>query len=398
MPGVHAERFNVQALERAGPEIELSVVMPCLNEAGTVGTLVEKVISTLREHGITGEVIVADNGSTDGSQAIAEDRGARVVHIEARGYSNALRGGITHARGNYVLVGDADGSYDFSHIPRFLERLRAGYDLVVGNRFKGSIAPGAMPFLHRYVGVPVLSAIARVLYRSPCGDHHCGLRAFRKSSFERLDLHAAGWEFNSEMIARACIFGLNICEVPTTLSPALRGRSSHLNTFSAGWQHLRTMLLYCPRFTFIYPGVLMMLLGLVAIILLIPGPRVVAGIRFNVITMAYAGTAVIVGSQGVMLGILARVYGISRGIFPENALLGKITRSSPLETGLILAAVLISIGVVGTALPLVSWTAQGFAFSSPLKILRALIPYMVCLAIGFQVALFSFFLSILRMR
>ena len=398
MPKVHAEKYWLHSVEQADPEIELSVVMPCLNEAKTIGPLVEKVRQTMLEHGITGEIIIADNGSTDGSPAIAEELGACVVPVETRGYSNALRGGIAKAGGKYVLIGDSDGSYDFSHIPRFVERLREGYDLVVGNRFKGGIAPGAMPPLHRYLGVPVMSAIARLLFRSPCGDHHCGLRAFRKSSFERLDLRADGWEFNSEMIARASILHMRICEVPTTLSPDGRGRPAHLKTFSAGWQHLRTMLLYCPRFTFIYPGVVMMILGLAVMLLLIPGPRNIAGIRFNIITMAYAAASIIVGFQGIMLGILAKVYGTSKGIFSEDALFTRITRSSPLEPGLFLAAVLIFIGIIGTIIPLVSWTAQGFAFTSPLPVLRSIIPSMVCLAIGCQVVLFSFFLGILRIR
>jgi glycosyltransferase involved in cell wall biosynthesis len=398
MPRLHVERLYPHTVARAEPEIELSVVMPCLNEAKTLGTLVEKARRTLLEHGIAGEIIIADNGSTDGSQAIAENLGARVVTVETRGYSNALRGGIANARGKYVLVGDSDGSYDFSHIPRFLEQLREGYDLVIGNRFKGGIAPGAMPALHRYVGVPIMSTIAHIMYRSPCGDHHCGLRAFKKSSFERLNLHADGWEFNSAMIARASILGMSITEVPTTLSPDGRERPSHLHSFSAGWQHLRTMLLYSPRFTFIYPGFFMMIFGLVTLTLLIPGPRIIAGIKFNVITMAYAAAAVIVGFQGVMLGILAKFHGISRGIFPEDAVFSRMTRSSPLEPGLILAAVLIFIGLLGAIIPLVSWTAQGFAFSSPLRVLRTIIPSMVSLAMGCQVVLFSFFLNILRMR
>lgn len=398
MGTARAQDWDRYAGQAANSQIEISIVMPCLNEAKTVGDSVKSALDTLSENNIPGEVIVADNGSTDGSQAIALGLGARVVPVATRGYSNALRGGIASARGRYVLIGDPDGSYDFSHIPRFLERLREGYDLVVGNRFKGGIAPGAMKPLHQYVGVPVMSAIARILFRSPCGDHHCGLRAFRKTSFERLDLHADGWEFNSEMIARASILGMKITEVPTTLAPDGRGRPPHLRTFSAGWQHLRMMLLYSPRFVFLYPGILMMIFGLAWMALLLPGPRFILGVRFNTISMLYAAAAIIIGFQGIVFGILARIYGIGQGLFPDNPRLSRLTRSSPLEPGLAVAALLILAGLVGAVFPLVSWTGQGFTLSDPFEALRVLIPSIACLVLGFQVLLCSFFLSIVRLR
>jgi len=398
MGTAHARDWDRYAGQAANPQIEISIVMPCLNEAKTVGDSVKSALDTLSKNSIPGEVIVADNGSTDGSQTIALDLGARVVPVPTRGYSNALRGGIAAARGKYVLIGDPDGSYDFSHIPRFLEKLREGYDLVVGNRFKGGIAPGAMKPLHQYVGVPVMSAIARILFRSPCGDHHCGMRAFRKSSFERLDLHADGWEFNSEMIARASILGMKITEVPTTLAPDGRGRSPHLRTFSAGWQHLRMMLLYSPRFIFLYPAILMMIFGLAWMAMLLPGPLFILGIRFNTISMLYAAAAIIAGFQGIIFGILAKIYGIGQGIFPDNPRLSRFARSSPLEPGLAVAAFLILTGLVGAILPLVSWTEQGFTLSDPFEALRILIPAITCLVLGFQVLLCSFFLSIVRLR
>ncbi len=398
MTKMQARKLEFLKTEEPTAAIELSVVLPCLNEARTLGKSVEEALRTLVEHGISGEVIVADNGSTDGSPAIAECLGARVVHVETRGYSNALRGGISEARGRYVLIGDPDGSYDFTHIPRFVERLREGCDLVVGNRFKGGIAPGAMKPLHQYVGVPVMSAIARILFRSPCGDHHCGLRAFRKESFERLDLRADGWEFNSEMIARASILGMKITEVPTTLAPDGRGRPPHLRTFSAGWQHLRMMLLYSPRFIFFYPGILMMAFGIFTMSMLMSGPRFIAGIRLNTISMLYAAAGLIIGCQCIIFGTLAKIYGISQGIFPNNSRLSRLTRSSPLEPGLIVAAVLIFTGILGAFVPLVSWTTQGFILSAPFEALRILIPSVACLIVGCQVILFSFFLSILRMR
>ncbi len=398
MSSIQASNLDLNTLEIADPEIELSIVMPCLNEAGTLGASVETTQRTLRENGICGEVIVADNGSTDGSQAIANAMGARVVPVRTRGYSNALRGGIAQARGKYVLIGDPDGSYDFSHIPRFMEQLRAGYDLVVGNRFKGGIAPGAMKPLHRYVGVPIMSGIARVLFRSPCGDHHCGLRAFKKSSFERLDLRADGWEFNSEMIARASILGMKITEVPTTLAPDGRNRPPHLRTFSAGWQHLRMMLLYSPRFIFLYPGIIMIAIGIIDMAYLITGPKFIVGIRLNIIAMLYGAAALITGFQGIVLGILALLYGINHGIFPDDPRLSRLMRSSPLEPGIAAASVLILAGLLGAVVPLISWTAQGFVLAAPLESLRILIPAVACLVVGCQVLLFSFFLSILRMR
>ncbi len=395
---IHAENLDFDEAEREQPELELSVVMPCLNEAKTLGAAVDEARNTLAACGIVGEVIVADNGSTDGSQAIAEHLGARVVPVKTRGYSNALRGGIAAARGKYVLIGDPDGSYDFTHIPRFMTRLREGYDLVVGNRFKGGIAPGAMKPLHRYLGVPVMSAIARILFRSPCGDHHCGLRAFKKSSFERLDLYADGWEFNSEMIARASLLRMKITEVPTTLKPDGRGRPPHLRSFSAGWQHLRMMLLYSPRFIFIYPGIAMMALGIVTMAMLAGGPWFIGAIRLNIIAMLYAAAAVIVGFQGIVSGILAIIYGVDHGIFPGNTRLSRFTRSLPPDSGLVPAAVLILAGIFGAFVPLVSWTAQGFFLKEPLEMLRILIPSVACIVLGCQVILSSFFLGVLRMR
>jgi len=397
MRTIHAQDLDLRAADE--PEVELSIVMPCLNEARTVGASVEEVRRTLIANSIPGEIIVADNGSTDGSQKIAETLGARVIPVKTRGYSNALQGGIAKARGRYVLIGDPDGSYDFTHIPRFLEKLRKGFDLVVGNRFKGGIAPGAMKPLHRYIGVPIMSAIARILFRSPCGDHHCGLRAFNKSSFERLDLRGNGWEFNSEMIARASILGMKITEVPTTLAPDGRGRPPHLRSFSAGWQHLRMMLLYSPRFIFFYPGTLIILFGLITMAMLMTGPWFIGSIRLNIITMLYAAAAVIVGSQGLMFGVLAKIYGMSQGIFPASPWLVRITRSSPLENRLMLTGILmIVIGLLGAVIPLISWSAQGFILEAPLEALRILIPSITCVMVGCQVILFSFFLSILRMR
>ncbi|WP_076346094.1 glycosyltransferase family 2 protein [Paludisphaera borealis] len=251
--------------ESGGDELELSVVMPCLNEARTVGLCIEKALRAMREGNVRGEVVIADNGSTDGSQQIARDLGARVVDVPRKGYGHALRAGIQAARGRYVIMGDSDDSYDFSALAPFVERLRDGYDLVMGNRFRGGIRPGAMPWLHRYVGNPVLTGILNVLYRSPIGDAHCGLRGFRKDSCDRLGLSATGMEFASEMVVRASVSRQRIAEVPIVLHPDGRDRPPHLRSFRDGWRHLRYLLLCAPTFLFVIPGLILTLLGLAAI-------------------------------------------------------------------------------------------------------------------------------------
>src|SRR5216683_5320693 len=247
----------------AGDAIELSVVMPCLNESATVGTCVKKALGAMARHGIHGEVIVADNGSTDGSPRIAAEQGARVVPIETRGYGSALRGGIAAARGRFVLMGDADDSYDFTQLNAYVGKLREGYDLVMGNRFQGGILPGAMPPLHRYLGNPVLTGIGRLFFKSPVGDFHCGLRGFRKEAIEGLRLRTLGMEYAGEMIVKASAFGLRITEIPTTLSPDRRDHAPHLRTWRDGWRHLRFLLLYSPRWLFLYPGIALFALGII---------------------------------------------------------------------------------------------------------------------------------------
>jgi glycosyltransferase involved in cell wall biosynthesis len=257
---------------------ELSVVLPCLNERETVGTCVQKAVAALEHAGVHGEVIVADNGSTDGSIEIAQSAGARVVHVEHRGYGNALRGGIQAAHGTYVLMADSDDSYDFAHIPRFLEQLREGSDLVMGNRFLGGIRNGAMPPLHRYLGNPVLTAIGRRFFHSPSRDFHCGIRAFRKDSYDRMDIRSTGMEFASEMVVKASLLRMRVSEVPTTLSPDGRSHPPHLRTWHDGWRHLRFLLMYSPRWLFLYPGAGSIVIGLATCIWLLPGPQRVGNV------------------------------------------------------------------------------------------------------------------------
>ena len=300
------------------PQIELSVVMPCLNEQETVGVCVRKAIASLRDAGIRSEVIVADNGSTDGSIEIAQAEGARVVNIGEKGYGNALKGGILASRGQYVLMADSDDSYNFSHIPLFLEQLRTGSDLVMGNRFRGGIERQAMPFLHRYLGNPVLTGIGRLFFRSPCGDFHCGIRGFRKDSFVRMAIRSTGMEFASEMVVKASLLQMKVSEVPTTLSPDGRSRAPHLRTWRDGWRHLRFLLMYSPRWLFLYPGVVLMLSGLMGCALLLPGRRVFHGIGFDVHTLLYAFVSVLLGFQLIAFATFTKVFAITEGLLPED--------------------------------------------------------------------------------
>src|SRR5256714_522661 len=297
---------------------EVSVLMPCLNEAETLGTCINKAKASLKSLGVNGEVIIADNGSTDGSQEIARSLGARVVNVERRGYGNALMRGIATAHGKYVIMGDADDSYDFTNLGPFLEKLRAGYDLVMGNRFMGGIKPGAMPPLHRYLGNPVLTGIGRIFFKSPAGDFHCGLRGFRREAVLGLDLRTTGMEFASEMVVKSTLHKLRISEVPTALQPDGRSRPPHLRSWSDGWRHLRFLLLYSPRWLFLYPGALLMAAGLVAGLILLQGPVVVAGVGFDAQTLLYTAAAVILGFQAVAFAVFTKVFAISEGLLPED--------------------------------------------------------------------------------
>ena len=276
---------------------EVSVVMPCLNEAETLAVCIQKARACLADNGVSGEIIIADNGSTDGSQSIAEAGGARLVPVEAKGYGSALMGGIAAACGRFVIMADADDSYDFSALMPFIEKLRAGCDFVIGNRFKGGIAPGAMPPLHRYLGNPVLSGLGRLFFLCPAGDLHCGLRGFSRDAFERMKLQTTGMEFASEMVVKATLLGLRIAEVPTTLSPDGRSRPPHLRSWRDGWRHLRFMLLFSPRWLFLYPGLLLMLAGLGVGGWLLPEERQLGETTLDVHTLAYAALSVLLGFQ-----------------------------------------------------------------------------------------------------
>jgi len=375
--------------------IELSVVMPCLNEARTLGDCIKQAQKAIADHNLSAEIVVADNGSTDGSQQIAAQLGARVIDVTQRGYGAALMGGIEAARGRFVVMGDADLSYNFGDIPVFLEKLREGSGLVMGNRFRGGIKPGAMPVLNRYLGNPALTAIGRVLFKAPARDFQCGLRAFSRSAYDRLKLRTTGMEFASEMVVKASLAGVGIAEVPTTLSPDGRGRAPHMRPWRDGWRNLRFMFLYSPRWLFLYPGLLLMLVGFAVGIWLLPGPQRVGAITFDVHTMVYAGLALIVGFQVVSFAFFTKLFAITEGLLPPDARLDKLFRYVTLEVGLMAGFILMAVGV-GTALSAVlHWKATGFGQLNFDSTLRVVIPSATCIALGTQTIFSSFFLSVL---
>ncbi|HYV10876.1 MAG TPA: glycosyltransferase family 2 protein [Pyrinomonadaceae bacterium] len=381
-----------------GNRTELSILMPCLNEAETLETCIKKAQKALEDLKVHGEVVIADNGSTDGSPEIAASLGARVIHVAEKGYGSALQGGIKAARGKYIIMGDADDSYDFTNLGPFLEKLRDGYDLVMGNRFKGGIAPNAMPPLHKYLGNPVLTGIGRLFFRSPCGDFHCGLRGFSKAAIQRLDLRTTGMEFASETVVKASLHGLRITEVPTTLSKDGRNRPPHLRSWRDGWRHLRFLLLYSPRWLFLYPGLLLMLIGTVASGWLLVGPRVVDGITLDVHTFLYAAIAIVIGYQTVIFAIFTKVFAITEGLLPEDPRLKTLFRYIKLETGILAGALLLVAGIGLSIYALSFWSSRSFGPLDPSQTLRLVIPAVTLIALGLQTVLSSFFLSILGLQ
>jgi glycosyltransferase involved in cell wall biosynthesis len=379
-------------------DYEVSVVIPCLNEAETVGLCVRKAQSGMSALGVNGEVIVADNGSDDGSPDLAARSGARVIHVEQRGYGAAIQGGMSAARGRYIIIGDADDSYDFTAIGPFVDELRMGNDLVVGNRFRGELKPGAMPWLNRYIGNPVLSNIGRLLFRSPCGDFHCGLRAIRRSAADRLNLRSTGMEFASEMLVKASLFGLRVTEVPITLSPAGRSRRPHLRPWRDGWRHLRFLLLFRPRWLFLYPGLALMVLGLALMGLVLPGSRRIGSVTLDVHTLLYGGAAVVIGLQAVLFATFARIFAIREGFLPDDPRLRNISRLVTLERGLVAGSLLVLAGLAGSIYAVVYWGNRSFGALNYQDTFRIVIPSVVLLTAGFQTIFSSVFLSFLGLR
>jgi glycosyltransferase involved in cell wall biosynthesis len=377
---------------------EVSIVMPCLDEAETLATCIGKAKSMLEANGVLGEIVIADNGSTDGSQEIARAAGARVVDVDQKGYGNALRGGIAAARGRYIIMGDSDDSYDFASAFPLVQKLREGFDLVMGNRFRGGVKRGAMPPLHRYLGNPVLTAIGRLFFRSPVGDFHCGLRGFSRTAYEAMELRTTGMEFASEMVVKASLLGMRVEEVPVTLSPDGRSRAPHLRSWRDGWRHLRFLLLYSPRWLFLYPGLTLMGVGLAAGMWLLPGPRTVAGVGFDIQTLLYAGVAILLGFQAVVFGLFTKVFAISSGLLPADRRIERALQVVTLEAGLVVGALLFTSGVAGSLLAVGVWGEASFAGLDPSQTMRIVVPSVVSLTLGLQIILSSFFLSVLGLR
>ena len=379
-------------------DIELTIVMPCLNEAETLERCIVKARAYLDRTGIAGEIVIGDNGSTDGSQDIARRCGARVIDVPRRGYGAALMGAIEGARGKYVIMGDSDDSYDFSDLDAFVDKLRAGHDLVMGNRFRGGVKPGAMPFLHKYLGNPVLSFIGRLFFGSEIRDFHCGLRGFRQDIISVLGLQTTGMEFASEMVVKATLFKLKIAEVPTVLYPDGRSRPPHLRTWRDGWRHLRFLLIYSPRWLFTIPGIALTLIGLVLGAAIVHGPKQLLGATLDTNTIIYAGTAVIIGFQATVFGLLTRVYGMVTGFLPRKQALERFTQSNALEKGLIVGLVLFLIGLGMSIHAVLVWHDAHFGLLIYPDILRLVIPSAVAIIVGFQVMLAAFFLSVLMIN
>ena len=383
---------------RASPDtIELSIIMPCLDEAETLAVCVDKAQSYLERSGIAGEVIIADNGSTDGSQDLARAHGARVVDVPARGYGSALMGGIEAARGEYVIMGDADDSYDFSRLDAFVERLRAGDELVMGNRFAGGIAEGAMPPLHRYLGNPVLSWVGRVLFRSPIGDFHCGLRGFNRRSILNLHLQTTGMEFASEVVVKSTLGGLRVSEVPTTLHKDGRSRPPHLRSWRDGWRHLRFLLIFSPRWLFLIPGAAAFFLGFLATLFLAFGPIVFGDIGFDLSSQIYFAALAVVGYQAILFAVLTKIYAQHEGFnIPRSRNFDRLEKRISLESGALVGLVLFLVGLAIAIWQFSFWAASGFGALDPSATLRTAVPAALFMMLGAQTIMAGMFLGALK--
>jgi len=377
-------------------EIKLTILMPCLNEAETLAACIRKAQASLLSLGVSGEVLIADNGSKDGSQGIAEKLGARVVAVPEKGYGQALRGGVAAARGHWIIMGDADDSYDFSSLGPLVEKLQAGQDLVMGCRMPwggGTILPGAMPWKHRWIGNPVLSFIGRLFFRCPVTDFHCGLRGFRKEAYEKMDLKTTGMEFASEMVIKATLKGMKISEVPITLHPDGRSRPPHLRSWRDGWRHLRFMMLFCPRWLFLIPGAALAALGGMLLLLLSFGPMFLGPVRLDINSMLVAAMMLLVGFQLLYSAVFLRIYGFTQGFLPDQPDLRQLLRKITLEKGVVAGLLVGATGFFLLLSAFGSWMKTGFGSLDPVASARQVVPAVTLLALGVQVVFGSFFLS-----
>jgi len=379
--------------ENSSRAVEVSVVIPCLNEANSLAFCVDKAVNAFRKAGLFGEVVVADNGSTDGSMELAERHGARVVRVAERGYGAALRAGIAAARGPFIIMGDADDSYDFSDVPRFVEKLREGHEMVMGNRFRGGIRPGAMPPLHKYFGNPGLTALLNLLFNARIGDSYCGMRGFTRALYDRLDVRSSGMEFALEMIIKSSQIGARITEIPIILWPDKRGRPPHLRSFRDGWRSLRFMLLYAPNWLFLLPGALLMALGLAVVAFLLPGPRhITPRITLDIHTMIFGVIFTLLGAQILSIGAFAKVFSYAERFDKGTVSLKRGLRKVTLESGLFAGGVLFLGGFSGCAWVAWKWAASGFG---ELYEVRQILFWSMWLFLGVQIVFSSFFLSML---
>ncbi|WP_067494532.1 glycosyltransferase family 2 protein [Actinoplanes sp. TFC3] len=379
-------------------DLEVTVLLPCLNEAETLEVCVRKALRSLAELGVDGEVLVSDNGSTDGSQEIATAAGARVVHAPQRGYGAALINGINEARGRYVIMADADDSYDLSNLGPFIEKLREGHDVVMGNRFRGGIAPGAMPPLHRYLGNPVLSWLGRALFKlKGIGDFHCGIRGFNRDRIRDLDLRMPGMEFASELVVRASLSNYDMVEVPTTLQPDGRSRPPHLRTWRDGWRHLRFLLVFAPRRTLVWPGFLLLLLGLASTVTLATGPRTIAGVEFSINALVYSCIAVLVGAQLTLFGGFAEIYGRFEGLV-RNDKPDAWARWLTFERCIMIGLALMALGLAGTIVAVAGWGQADFGPLDPRGTIRLVLPSATAIALGVIGVFSGLFSSLLTLR
>ncbi|MBC7390195.1 MAG: glycosyltransferase [Opitutaceae bacterium] len=379
-------------------DLELTILMPCLNEAETLQLCIKKANQYLKENSVNGEVLIADNGSTDGSQHIATKEGARVIDVPIKGYGAAIIHGINSARGKYIIMGDSDDSYDFLKLNPYVDKLRDGFDLVMGNRFLGGIEKGAMPFLHKYLGNPVLSFIGRLFFKINIRDFHCGLRGFNKKSIKALNLQTTGMEFASEMVVKAALFKLKIGEVPTILSQDGRTRPPHLRTWRDGWRHLRFLLLFSPAWLFFYPGILTFVVGLLGVITLSMVSISIGDITLDIHTLLYSSFATIMGFQAILFYLLSRTFAINFNLTPESDVFNKLWNYFSLEIGLICGFVALMIGLGFSIYSILEWKKASFGFLDPVKQMRFTIPAVTIMILGIQLIFFSFFLSILGIK